>query len=175
MITNAIEPKVVFICSLGSRHTFITTGCPNKMPNGINGRLFLRQLWPWRICLYWYLTHVKVDLKWWPWQVTPKHVWLNEMHMHAKYDAYVATMTYFKLTLKDGLDLVILPLYMCVSFTYTCMQNIRFLSVIVWKLLIFTHIFDLWPLMMTLTFYFCSSIGYTCIPNMKSLSSLVHK
>ena len=27
------------------------------------------------------------------------------MHVHVKYDVYVATMTYFKLTLKDDLEL----------------------------------------------------------------------
>ena len=95
----------------------------NKMPNGINRRDFLGQLWPWRICLYWYSTYVKVDLEWWPWHVTPKHVWLNEMHVHAKYYVYVATMTEFKLTLKDDLDLDMLPLYMCVSFRYTSLLD----------------------------------------------------
>jgi len=139
------------------------------MPNGINGRVFLGQLWPWRICLYWYMTHIKVILEWWPWHVTPKHVWLNKMHVHAKYDVYFATMTYFKLTLKDDLDLDMSPLYMCVSFRNICMQNMKSLSVKVWKLLFFTHIFDLWPLIMTLTFYICGSMGFTYIPNMKTL------
>ena len=108
------------------------------MPNGNNGRFFLGQHKPWRICLYWYMIHVKVDLEWWPWHVTPKHVWLNEMHVHAKYDIYVATMTYFKLTLKDDLELDMSPWpwFMCVSFRNTCMQNMKYLSVIVWKLLI---------------------------------------
>ena len=81
--------------------------------------------------------------------------------------------SHLKLTFKDDLDMS--PLYKCFSFRITCMQNMKFLSVIVWKLLIFTHIFDLWPLMMTLTFYICGYMGYIYIPNMKSLSSLVQK
>ena len=55
-----------------------------------------------------------------------------EMHVHAKYDVYVATMTYFKLTLKDDLELDMLPWNMCVSFrnTMSCMQNMKTLCVI---------------------------------------------
>ena len=98
-----------------------------KCQNDINGRGFLGQHWPWRICLYLYMIHVKVDLECWPCHVTPKHVWLNEMHVHAKYDVYVATMTYFKLTLKDELELDMSPLYVCVSFWNTCMQNMKLL------------------------------------------------
>ena len=45
-------------------------------------------------------------------------------------------MTFFKLTLKDDLELDMSPLYMCVSFRNTCMQNMKSLFVIVWKLLI---------------------------------------
>jgi len=51
------------------------------------------------------------------------------MHVHAKYDVYAATMAYFKLTLKDDLELDMSPWY--ISFRNTCMQNMKSLSVIV--------------------------------------------
>jgi len=40
----------------------------------------------------------------------------------ANYEVYVATM-------KDDLGLDMSSLYMCVSFRFTCMQNMMFLSV----------------------------------------------
>jgi len=61
------------------------------------------------------------------------------MYVHAKneakYVAYVATCsnltTYFKLTLKDYIDLDMPPLNMYISLRYICMQNMKFLFVIV--------------------------------------------
>jgi len=54
-------------------------------------------------------------------------------------------MTYFNLTFKDDLDLDMLPLDILVYFRYTCMQSMKFLSVINWKLLI-------WPIYVTFDF-----------------------
>ena len=80
----------------------------------------------------------------WPWHVTPQHVWLHEIHILTKYQVYICIgskvmanvkvvwlkLYIWPLTLKNDLDLIILPLKMCSIMRCTCTPNIKCLSLL---------------------------------------------
>ena len=125
------------------------------------------------------------------------HMWLRGIYLvYSQYEVSIISCSKVKgyikfvnfefnwlLTFKDDLDLDKSPtqnmhlyeIHVQAKYEVSICNVTKVMALIVWKLLIFTQIFDLWPLMMTLTFYICVSVGftYTYIPNMKSLSSLV--
>ena len=119
--------------------------------------------------------YLTFDLEEWPWPytvTTRTALWDAPVHQISNvyrikcygqsesglFDRYI-----WPLTLKDDLDLDILPLKMCDFVKYTFFPNIKSLSVFaqkLWPMLkLFgqNSIFDLWPLRMTLTFHFYHS------------------
>ena len=74
----------------------------------------------------------------------------------------------------DGLDLDMSPFNMFDSIRYTCLPNMKSLTVLVqtlWPMLKMTLYDDLDLDMSPL--HMCGSIIYMCMPNMKSLSLIV--
>ncbi len=83
--------------------------------------------------------YLTFDLDGWPWPFTTQNVQLHEVHMHAKYQIAIFNIAKFDLwpwtlTLKDDFDHDLIPLKMCSSMRYTCMPNIKLLSLILHKL-----------------------------------------
>jgi len=89
------------------------------------------------------------DLEEWPWRwhVTTQKVRLYKIHVNTKYQMSISIgpklwpmlkwmlwPIFWPLTLRDDLDLNILPIKMCSFMKYTCMPNIKSLCVIGRKL-----------------------------------------
>ena len=83
------------------------------------------------------ILYLTFDLEEWPWpfNATTQNMWLYEIHLYTKYQMsicigsnVIATFYIWPMTLKNDLDLKMLPLKMCAFVRYMCTPNTKCLS-----------------------------------------------
>ena len=123
------------------------------------------------------------DLEEWPWHynVSTQNMRFHEIHLYTKYQMYIsigskvmAILYIWPLTLKNDLDLIMLPIKMYSLVRFTCTPNIKCLSLFDQMMANVTYIltFDLeeWPWPWHIMCKMCNFMRYTFLPNIKSIS-----